>query len=156
MVLMFLPEPYSFKPDEDQICDGPNKAEAHVPVLENNSNSIARLGNFQVKQSPCRVSLLEFRETKYSDHVSKIVLYQSQAGKTLHRFTPYAYIGGDDIAMSVTNVMECRTRNLRWPFTCKPHDRDGNSHVSDPEIAGIDAKLTKGKTDPLIIQFYCH
>jgi hypothetical protein len=34
--------------------------------------------------------------------------------------------------------------------------RQMDTHVFDPEIAGIVVQLSKGKTRQLLIQFYCH
>jgi hypothetical protein len=31
-----------------------------------------------------------------------------------------------------------------------------DTHVFDPEIARVVAQLSKGKTHPLLTQFYCH
>jgi hypothetical protein len=119
MVMMFLPEPYSFKLDDDEVCDDQRSIEVYLRALEDNPNMFIGPAKFQAEQPYCGVRIVEFSKTKYCNHVAKIVLYQSQAGKVLHRFRPYAYIGGEDIAISVTNSMECGTRSLSCPFACK-------------------------------------
>jgi hypothetical protein len=155
MVMMFLPEPYSFKLGDDQVCDNPNDPKNYVRAIEENPNPFIRLVDLKVKTAYCDVNLLEFGATNYNDHMAKIVLYQSHAGKVLHRFRPYAYIGAEDIAISATNSMDAGQEVCSGPSLVS-NMRQMDTHVFDREIAGIVAQLSKGKTYPLLIQFYCH
>jgi hypothetical protein len=99
--------------------------------------------------------VLEFSATNYSDHVANIVLYQSHAGKVLHRLRPYAYIGGEDTAINATNSMDAGQEVCSGPSLVS-NMIQMDTHVFDPEIAGIVTQLSKGKTYPPLIQFYCH
>jgi hypothetical protein len=129
MVTMFLPEPYSFKLDDDEVCDNPNDPENYVRAIEENPNTFIGLVDFQGKTAYCDIKVLEFGATNHSDHVTKIVLYQSHAGKVPHRIRPYAYIGGENIAISAINSMKCGKRSPQWPFACKQYDTDGHTRL---------------------------
>jgi hypothetical protein len=84
--MMVLPKPYSFKLGDNQVCGNPNDPENHVRAIKENPNTFIRFADFQEKTTYCNVNALEVGATNYSDHVVKIVLYQSHAGKVLHRF----------------------------------------------------------------------
>jgi hypothetical protein len=86
LVMMFLAGPYSFKLDNEQVCDNANDPENYVPAIEENPNTFIGFVDFQAKTTYCDVNVLEVGAINYSDHVVKIVLYQSYAGKVLHRF----------------------------------------------------------------------
>jgi hypothetical protein len=63
MVMMFLPEPYSFKLDDDQLCNNPNDPENYVRAIEENPNTFIGLVDFQVKMAYCDVNVFEFSAT---------------------------------------------------------------------------------------------
>jgi hypothetical protein len=75
------------------------------------------------------------------DHVAFAVLFRSAAGKVLHRFRQYSYLGAEDVAICLANFIECGTTGKQMRFPVWRHQHDGYSHRNDPQIAQEYSKL---------------
>jgi hypothetical protein len=132
--MMFVPERFVLKIDDDNIPTNSMALETFVRAMDRSNVIIGRTGA-TLTAPLCDLRPVIADPVVRWDHVSWIVLFDAQAGKVMNRFRRFSLLGAEDMALSVTNAMECGTRSLEVEFPALCLGDDGNSHRSDPEIS---------------------
>jgi hypothetical protein len=151
VLMMFVPERFVLKIDDDDIPTNSASLASFVDAAVR-ADVIVGQGRSTLCRPLCGIKPQFARDAGVPDHVAFVVLYDTQAGKVLHRFRPFSLLGSEDIALSLTNAMECGTANVQLKFPVRRFQRDGNSHRNDQEIKEGYAKL-KGN---LFDMTYCY
>jgi hypothetical protein len=148
---MFVPERFVIKVDDDNIpIDRTGFANyLNVAIRE---NAIVGRGGAELDNPWCGVIPRIGPSSGHSDHVSRLVLFDSRACKILHRFRWHTYLGAEDIAIGVSNAFECGTKSIIVPFEVHDYAEDGHTQVADPEIRH---EVAKEPAWIFMLQ-YCH
>jgi hypothetical protein len=151
VVVMFLPERFVIKIDDDQAPIDMTGIKRYIAIATNRDVIIGRdgvaLGN---RLCYIRPKLIPGRGVV--DHVSWLVLFQTQAGKVMNRFQWYTLVHGEDVALSVANAMECGTENIIVQFNCTDYVDEKTSQLQDAEIR---RNWPRARSDPYIAS-YCY
>jgi hypothetical protein len=136
VVMMFIPELYTFKLDDDHIPVDNQSLLEYANQMKVNSNLIVGQGRTTLNRPQCGIKPKFIKDKQGKpDHVAFAVLFRSAAGKVLHRFHQYSYLGAEDVAICLANSMECGTTGKQMRFPVWRHQHDGYSHRNDPQIA---------------------
>ena len=156
VVMMFIKEKYSLKMDDDVFPSSLTSFEDFVGRIQRNKNTIIGVTGYTAPQTErfnCGINPTAFKQPSANDHVASIVVMPASAGKILHRFRAFTYLGGEDIAVSTTNSIECGTRSHTEPMRFWDMQNDGNSSQHRDEVADEVAKLNVGW---IFLPIYCH
>jgi hypothetical protein len=151
VLIMFVPERFTLKIDDDLIpTDTVSLATFVNAALQ--QDVIVGSGGAYMNRPACGFNPQIIDNVQGFDHSAFVILYDTYAGKVLHRFSTYSPLGGDDIALSLTNAMECGTQRVGRDFVHNEFHFDGMTHRNDPEIQAGYAKFTEELYDLT----YCH
>ena len=156
VVMMFIKEKYSLKMDDDMFPWSMTGFENFVARISRDKNTIIGISGYTAPETErfnCGINPTAFKQPKASDHVAWVVLMPASAGKIMHRFRAFTYLGGEDIAVSTTNSIECGTQSYTEPMRIMDQQNDGNSSQGRDEVADEVAKLNVGW---IFLPIYCH
>jgi hypothetical protein len=151
VLVRFVPERFVIKVDDDNIPIDRTGFANYLNVAIREDTIIGRLG-WVIDSSWCGVSPRIGPSSNYSDHVAALVLFDSRACKIMHRFRWHTYLSAEDVAIGVSNALECGTTSRVIPFEIGDYGYDGRNHGADPEIS---RELAKQSDWAFMLQ-YCH
>jgi len=135
--MMFLPEPYTLKNDDDCFLSGPEGMRPWFAYLRDRPNTIVGTGGWGIGPTLCEYSATEMVDEGFADHVAFIVLFPTAAGKVMHRFRIYRLVVAEDVALGVANRAECRIMSKEMPLETENEHNDGNTHRREDEVEQI-------------------
>jgi hypothetical protein len=151
VVVMFLPERFVIKCDDDVIPEDMTGIERYVKIAVNR-DVIIGLGGVVLDGPWCDIHTDFMPTGDVVDHVSWLVLFQTQAGKVMNRFQWYTKVHGEDVTFSISNAMECGTKNIVVEFHSLLFEDPENSQLQDSEVRGA---WPIAHSDPYVSS-YCH
>jgi hypothetical protein len=151
LLMSFVSERFVLKIDDDFIPTDKSSLAGFVAAAVRGDVFVGP-GGALLADPLCGIQPQIARDVGGLDHVSWIVLFAAQAGKILHRFGTYSFLGSEDISVSVTNAMECGTRMVEVKFPAKGYGNDGHGQRNDREIAAGYVHFT----DSLTNLAYCY
>jgi hypothetical protein len=134
VLMSFVPERFVLKIDDDQIPTDKSSLARFVNAAVRGDVFVGA-GGAAIAHPFCGIRPQIARHFSGLSHLAWVVLFDAQAGKVLHRFGTYSFVGGEDISLSVTNAMECGTRMVEVRFPVLSYMGDGKGQRTDPEIA---------------------
>lgn len=143
-VMMFINEQYFIKVDDDyfvNVTNGAKRLYDHIIKNPNTMVSTHGLRNYVGYKFNCSCKVLSKKKSvsKRGDYFSLIVMMYSSSGKIMHRFSLYTYLYAEDVAISLTNAMECGTQSISISKIKSVHvgSKDGLSHSKDEEFKNV-------------------
>lgn len=156
VVMMFIEQKYALKMDDDSFPNSVTSFEQLLKHVRARKNTIVGILGYTAPEGEtfnCDIKGREFQRPMANDHVAQVVMMPAAAGKILHRFRAYTYLGGEDIAVSVTNSMECGTKSYWEQVPFWDHHSDGNTSQANDEVSREVDKLNVGW---IFLPIYCH
>jgi hypothetical protein len=148
----FLHESYTLKIDDDTLPTDDGSIQSFVTLMRERPNLIVGSGGACHTGKKCGLPFRQLRLSDEIDHVSWFVIFHSDAAKILHRFRYFALFGAEDIALSLTNSIECGTSSLVARIN-RSITRDGLSQMNDPDITKLHSR---GPNWTIYEATYCH
>jgi hypothetical protein len=137
---MFVPEHFVVKVDDDNIPTDETGFIRFISIATSERAIVGR-GGTQLDTPLCNLQVRIAPSSGHKDYASFLVLFDPFAGKIMHRFRWYTYLGAEDVALGVANTMECQTKSIQVPFKVAYHGDDGLTQEADHEIHEGSAKL---------------
>jgi hypothetical protein len=150
-LMMFVPERFVIKIDDDNIPIDPNGIATFVRTAMNKNVIVGRNG-LTLSVGLCGIHPKVAAANGRLDHVAWVVLFNAQACKIMNRFRWYSLLHAEDVAISVANAMECGTSSVIMPFAVHDYGGDRNSHKLD----GGFRRVAGRSLGSFFLLSYCH
>jgi hypothetical protein len=112
VAMSFMRESYVLKIDDDMFASRRDAFATYLNAAKMQPSSIIGLNGGSVGLERCGFEIEKVVGKTAPDHVANFVLFPAGAGKVMQRFRRFVIFGSEDIAISLTNNMECGT--LSW------------------------------------------
>lgn len=143
-VMMFIEEKYFIKIDDDHFLDSEETARSMHEYITHHPNTMVgskKCGNKIAKKFDCGCTGIKrsFSTGNKADYISLLVMMYSSSGKILHRFRQPSYLYAEDVAIGLTNAIECKVSSVSIPNikTTNVGSSDGLSHKNDREYKNV-------------------
>jgi hypothetical protein len=161
----FLSDDYVLKTDDDFIPVNSNVLAEYIYIYiylatarQYDNVIIGISGGTNHPSNNCGLFYARYLRASGVDHVAAVVLYACAAAKILHRFRDLSLVGGEDIALSLTNSIECGIVSMTRGFEIRRLPRDGHGQRNGPKHGPTIKKIyEQWENGPkLYDRVYCH